>query len=133
VDSGCFIPDPRILIFTHPGYRIPDPDPKIATKERGEKISCHTFFCSHKFHKIEYYLTFEMLKKIKLPNFQRIIEVFTQKLSPSSQKYGFGIQDPEKTYSGSWIGAKRHRKYVLDNINNFFEKVLKINVPCSNK
>jgi hypothetical protein len=42
--SGMFIPDPgsRILIFTHPGSRIPDlgsrtPDPKTATKERGEK------------------------------------------------------------------------------------------------
>jgi hypothetical protein len=46
-----FIPDPgsRILIFTHPGSRIPDPgsrisdpgsripDPKTATEERGEK------------------------------------------------------------------------------------------------
>jgi hypothetical protein len=45
-DPGCLsrIPDPgsRILIFTHPGSRIPDlgsriPDPKTATKERGEK------------------------------------------------------------------------------------------------
>jgi hypothetical protein len=32
----------RILIFTHPGSRIPDlgspiPDPKTATKERGEQ------------------------------------------------------------------------------------------------
>jgi hypothetical protein len=35
--SGMFIPDlgSRILIFTHPGSRIPDP--KTATKERGEK------------------------------------------------------------------------------------------------
>jgi hypothetical protein len=39
-----FIPEPgsRILMFTHPGSRIPDPgsripDPKTATKERGEK------------------------------------------------------------------------------------------------
>jgi hypothetical protein len=39
-----FIPDPgsRILIFTHPGSWFPDlgsriPDPKTATKERGEK------------------------------------------------------------------------------------------------
>ncbi len=39
-------PGSRILIFTHPGSRIPDP--KTATKERGEKkISCHTFLCSH--------------------------------------------------------------------------------------
>jgi hypothetical protein len=42
--SGMFIPDPgsRILIFTHPGSRIPDlgsriPDPKTAAKKRGEK------------------------------------------------------------------------------------------------
>ncbi len=36
-------PGSRILIFTHPGSRIPDlgsqiPDPKTATKDRGEKI-----------------------------------------------------------------------------------------------
>jgi hypothetical protein len=35
-------PGSRILIFTHPRSRIPEP--KTATKERGEKISCHTFF-----------------------------------------------------------------------------------------
>ena len=35
-------PGSRILIFTHPGSRIPDP--KTTTKERGEKNSCHTFF-----------------------------------------------------------------------------------------
>jgi hypothetical protein len=34
--SGMFIyPGSRILIFTHPGSWIPDP--KTATKERGEK------------------------------------------------------------------------------------------------
>jgi hypothetical protein len=42
----------------------------------------HTFFCSHKFHKIEHYFTFVKQK----------------------------IRDPEKTYSGSRIqGSKRHR------------------------
>jgi hypothetical protein len=42
------------------------PNPKTSTKERGEKkIDCHTFFCSHKFHKIENYFIFEMLKKKK--------------------------------------------------------------------
>jgi hypothetical protein len=30
-------PGSRILIFTHPGSRIWIPDPKTATKERGEK------------------------------------------------------------------------------------------------
>jgi hypothetical protein len=59
-----FIPDPDF----YPS-RIPDlgswiPDPKAATKERGEKkICCHNFLCSHKFHNIENYFSFEVLKK----------------------------------------------------------------------
>jgi hypothetical protein len=47
--SWMFIPDPisRILIFTHPGS-------KNGSKREGwKKISCHTLFCSHKFHKIK--------------------------------------------------------------------------------
>jgi hypothetical protein len=47
-DRGCLsrIPDPDF-------YPSRIPDPKTATKERGEKkICCHTLFCSHKFHKI---------------------------------------------------------------------------------
>jgi hypothetical protein len=77
----------------HPGSRILDP--KTATKERGEnKICSRTFLCSHKFHNIENYFSFEVLKKKIWANFQRIIELFTQKLSLSSQKYGFGIRDP---------------------------------------
>jgi hypothetical protein len=47
-----FIPDPgsQILIFTHPGSRIPDlgsriPDPKTGRKERGEK----NFLVKHSF------------------------------------------------------------------------------------
>jgi hypothetical protein len=105
-DPGCLS---RILIFTHPRSRIPDPgsrildpgswipdpgsrilDPKTATKERSEK----TFVCSHKFHKILHYFSFEVLKKKIWANFQRIIELFTQKVSLSSQKYGLGIRDP---------------------------------------
>ncbi len=39
-DPGCLS---RILIFTHPGSRISDPDPKTATKERGEKKFYHFF------------------------------------------------------------------------------------------
>jgi hypothetical protein len=107
-------PGSRILIFTHPGSRIADPgsripDPKIATKERGGKFVCHTFFCRHKFHKIEYYFIFEMLKKKIWANFQRIMEVFTQKIvtkiwvwdpDPRSGKNLFRIPDP---------GVKRHR------------------------
>jgi hypothetical protein len=35
-----------------------------------------------------------MLKKIILANFQRIIELFTQKIVNKLSKYGFGIRDP---------------------------------------
>jgi hypothetical protein len=66
----------RILIFTHPGSQLPDP--KTATKERGEKNCCHTFFYSHKFNKIVNYFMFEMRNKKIWANFQRIIELFTQ-------------------------------------------------------
>jgi hypothetical protein len=38
-DRGCLS---RILIFVHPGSRIPDP--KTGTKEKGEKINLLSFF-----------------------------------------------------------------------------------------
>ncbi len=37
-------------------------------------------FCSLKFHKIEKYFLFKMLKKKIWANFYRIIELFTQKI-----------------------------------------------------
>jgi hypothetical protein len=78
-------------------------------QKRGVKKICgHNFLCSHKFHKIAHYFSFDVLKKKIWANFQRIIEFFTQKFSISSQKYGFGIRNPrsgiwKKTYSGSRI------------------------------
>jgi hypothetical protein len=88
----------------YPGSRflpIPDPgsgitDPKTATKERGEKICCQTFFCSHKFHKILNYFIFKMLKKKIWASFQRVIELFIQKFAIKPKKYGVEIWDPEK-------------------------------------
>jgi hypothetical protein len=95
-DPGCLS---RILIFTHPGSRISDP--KTATKEWGEKNSCHTFFWIHKFHKVENYFTFERLKKRIWVSFHRIIELFTQKIVTKLSKVwvwdpGSGIRDPKK-------------------------------------
>jgi hypothetical protein len=52
------------------------PDPKTLKKERGE-----TFFCSHKYHKIENYFIFELVKKKIWENLQRIIELFISKNS----------------------------------------------------
>jgi hypothetical protein len=62
-----FIPDPGSRFFPS---RIPDP--KTATKEGVKKIFCHTFLCSHKFHKIENYFSFEVLKKKFGPIFKEL-------------------------------------------------------------
>ncbi len=50
-------------------------------------------FCSHKFHKTEYYFIFDMLKKKIWPNFPRSIEVFTQKIVTKPSK--IWVWDPE--------------------------------------
>ncbi len=91
-------PGSRILIFTHPGSRI-----QKRQQKRGEKICCHTFFCSHKFHKIANYFIFLMMKKKIWPILKKFQNFLPKKLSQSPQKYGLGIRDPEKTYSGSRI------------------------------
>jgi hypothetical protein len=95
-----------------PGFvsRIPDPDfypsriQKQQQKTGGKKICCHNFLCSHKVHKIANYFSFEVLKKKIRPNFQRIIELFTQKIvtklskiwiwDPGSGKNLYRILDP---------------------------------------
>ncbi len=95
---------------------IPDPGSKNSNKrERWKKICCHIFSCSHKFHKIVNYFSFEVLKKKIWANFQGILELFTKKIVKKLLKIwswdpGSEIPDPEKTYSGSRIqGSKRHR------------------------
>ncbi len=95
-DPGCLsrIPDPdfypsRIL---DPGSRIPDlgsripdlgsriPDPKAAAKERDEKNLLSYLFWQPQIYIIENVFIFEMLKKKIWANFQRIIELSTQKI-----------------------------------------------------
>jgi hypothetical protein len=93
------VEDPVCLSrIPHPDFcpsRIPDP--KTATKERAEKYLQFYLFCSHKNHKIENYINFELVKKKIWVNLERIIELSE-------------IRDTEKTYSGSRIqGPKRHR------------------------
>jgi hypothetical protein len=110
-------PGSRILIFTHPGSRISDLGSRISDlgsriqkqqQKRGvKKISCHIFLSSYKFHKIEHYFSFEVLRKQSGPIFKELKNFLPKKLSLSSQKYGFGIRDPEKTYSGSRPGVKK--------------------------
>ncbi len=73
--SGMFIPDLGSRFLP-----IPDPGSKNSNKREGWKISCLTFFRRHKFHKIENYFIFEMLKKKIWANFQRILGLFTQNI-----------------------------------------------------
>ncbi len=98
-------PGSRILIFTHPGSRISDPGSKNSNKREGwKKLWCHIFLCSHKFRKIVHYFNFEVLQKKIWANFQRIIELFAQKIvtklskvwvwDPGSGKNLFRIPDP---------------------------------------
>ncbi len=70
--GSCFYPS-----------RIPNLGSRIQKQERKsgvKKICRHSVFCSHKFHKIVNYFIFETLKKKIWANFQRIIELFTQKI-----------------------------------------------------
>ena len=65
-------------------------------------MCCRTFLCSHKFYKIENYCSFEMLKIKIWANFQRIIELFTQKIVTKLSKiWVWDSGSGKKTYSGS--------------------------------
>jgi hypothetical protein len=68
----------------YPGSRISDLGSRTQKQQqkRGVKknLLYSTFLCSQKFNKIENYFSFEVLKKKIWANFQRIIELFTQKI-----------------------------------------------------
>ncbi len=110
---------------------IPDPGSKNSNKREGwKKISCHTFFCSQKFHKIENYFIFDMLKKKIWANFPRIIELFTPKIStkiskiwvwdPGSKIRKKPIPDPGSRGQKGTGSRIRIRKIVLKQKNRAF-------------
>ncbi len=100
-------PGSRILIFTHPGSRIPKPQQKRGVKKKFVVIP---FYLATNFTKLNIILVLKCLIKKFGSIFKELYNVLPKKLSLSSQTYGFGIRDPEKTYSGSRIqGSKRHR------------------------
>ncbi len=75
-DPGCLsrIPDPDF----YPS-RIPDLGSRIQKQQQKrevKKISCHTFLCSHKFHKIVIILALEK----NLDQFSKNYRTFTQKI-----------------------------------------------------
>jgi hypothetical protein len=100
-----------------PGSRISDPGSRIQKQQQKrevKKISCHTFLCSHKFHKIVNYFSFEGLKKKIWANFQRIMELFTKKIVKKLLKIwswdpGSGIRDPGSGKNLFWIPDPRFR------------------------
>jgi hypothetical protein len=103
---GGVVPDGSVA---DPGClsRIPDPDfypsriQKQQQKRGVKKNCCHNLLCSHKFHKIANYFSFEVPKKKIWANFQRILELFTQKIVNKLSKIwvwdpGSEIRDREK-------------------------------------
>jgi hypothetical protein len=124
-------PRSRILIFTHPVSRISDPGSRISdpgslisdpgskdsNKREGlKKFVVITFSVATKFHKIANYFSFEVLKKKIWANFQRILELFTQKIVNKLSKIwwvwepGSVIRKKPIPDPGSGIqGSKRHR------------------------
>jgi hypothetical protein len=75
-----FIPDPDFYPsrIPDPGSRIPDP--KTATKERGEKkLDVKPFYVATKFNKIVNNFSFEVLKKKNLGQFSKNYRTFYQK------------------------------------------------------
>jgi hypothetical protein len=105
-DPGCLsrIPDPDFYPSRIPDLGSRIPDPKTATKERGDKkLDVKPFYVATKFNKIVNYFSFEVLKKKMWANFQRIIELFTKKIV--KKLFKIWSWDP-----GSRIqGSKRHR------------------------
>jgi hypothetical protein len=102
-DPGCLsrIPDPDFYPsqILDPGSRIQKQQQKRGVK----KNFSHNFLCSNKFHKIVNYFSFEVLKKKFWANFQRIKELFTQKIVTKLSKIWVWDPGSGKTYSGSRI------------------------------
>jgi hypothetical protein len=82
----------------YPGtWFLPIPNPKTATKDRGEKkFFVKPFFVATNFTKLNIILFLICWRKKFGPIFQELLKFLPKKLSPSPQKYGFGIRDPEK-------------------------------------
>ncbi len=102
-------PGSRILICTHPGSGIPDP--KTATKERGEKkLVIIPFYVATNFTKLKISLVLKCRRK-NSGQFSKNYRTFYPKNCHCALKnMGLGSGIRKKTYSGSRIqGSKRHR------------------------
>ncbi len=131
-----FIPDPG-------SWFLPIPDPRTATKKRGEKkLVVIPFYLATNFTKLNIILVLKSWRKKCWSIFKELYNFLPKKLSLSSLTYGFGIrdpgseiQDPEKTYSGSRIpdpGVKKApdpgsgSATLKQNLNFFVEVSIRI-------
>ncbi len=88
--SGMFIPDPGSWFLP-----IPDPGSKNSNKRQGWKNNfVKPFFVATNFTKLHIILFLICWRKKFGPISQELLKFLPQKLSPSPQKYGFGIRDP---------------------------------------
>ena len=106
-------PGSRILIFTHPGSRIQ----KQQWKTLVNKICCHTFFWSHKFHKIVLFY-FWNVKEKNLGQFSKNYRTFYLKncqKAPKNMVLGSGIRKKPIPDPGSRIqGSKSTQSRIPD-------------------
>jgi hypothetical protein len=115
--SEMFVPDPGswMLILSIPdiGSRVQQQQQKRG--EGGNNLFSYLFFCSHKFLKAGYYFIFE---EVQHKNWSQLTKNFSffypKKLSPSSQKYGLRIRDPENhRIPDPQIFFKNHDHYSI--------------------
>jgi hypothetical protein len=103
----AFLPAVLRIRDVYPGSRI-----QKEQQKRGVKKDLLSYlFCSHKFHKIENYFIFEMLKKKNLGQFSKNYRTFYPKIVTKLSKIWVWDPGSGKTYSGSRIraqGPKRH-------------------------
>ncbi len=107
--SRMFIPDPWSWFLP-----IPDPGSEYSKKREGwKKLVVIPFFVAINFTKLKIILSLECWRKKFGPIFKELRNFLSEKLSLSSQKYGFGIWDPRSRKNLFRIpdpGAKkRHR------------------------
>jgi hypothetical protein len=143
-------PGSRILIFTHPGSRIPDP--KTATKETGEnKLDVKPFYVATKFNKIVNYFSFEVLcaKEKNLGQFSKNYRTVYQKIvkklfkiwswDPGSGKNPFRIPDPGvkkapdpgsriRNTANSNVTTQLKQSFCFSSLSYI---VLNTNLPCT--
>ncbi len=114
----------QILIFTHSGYRMPDPlsripdlgsrisDPgsKNSNKREGwnKKIFLIIFYVATNFTKLKIILVLKCRRKKFRQIFKELRNFLLKKMSLSFQKYGFGIRGQKGTVCRI-PGSKRHR------------------------